>query len=380
MKHPPRIVWIALVVLVILLGTAAFIIMGTIKLNRLAQMSSADMISFTTAGRNDAVLSVGIIHGAATTLTVYGGNGVPLEDASLCYEIGSISKTMTGSLLCKALAEERIALNDPIDRYLSLKRSSTTQWRSIGSSAPPSLDGKSIKSPYPTILALATHTSGYRSWYFHAPMIRNRLTFQRNDYYGMDRAQLLADLERHTSAGTFQYSNYGISLLGAILSEVYQTPYETLMNDFLATELKLPDTHVAQGEGTHDGYWDWREGDAYLPAGGILSTAQDMMTYLRLQMSLDPAYLEAGQHPYVRVSRPNAALEKMHVRTDAVGITWMIDQENGFYWHNGGTGACNSYIAFDAARNLGVVVLSNLPPKFRIPATVIGAKLMLELQ
>ena len=29
---------------------------------------------------------------------------------------------------------------------------------------------------------------------------------------------------------------------------------------------------------------------------------------------------------------------------DEIGMAWIIDKENGFIWHNGGTGHYNSYL------------------------------------
>jgi CubicO group peptidase (beta-lactamase class C family) len=47
--------------------------------------------------------------------------------------------------------------------------------------------------------------------------------------------------------------------------------------------------------------------------------------------------------------------------------------------HNGGTGDYNSYIGFDLSNQTAVVILSNLSPNFRIPATVMGIKLLVDL-
>jgi CubicO group peptidase (beta-lactamase class C family) len=58
----------------------------------------------------------------------------------------------------------------------------------------------------------------------------------------------------------------------------------------------------------------------------------------------------------------------------------MIDDEHGIVWHNGGTSNFSSYMGFDPERQIAVVILANLAPGYRIPATVLGAKLLLELQ
>ena len=51
----------------------------------------------------------------------------------------------------------------------------------------------------------------------------------------------------------------------------------------------------------------------------------------------------------------------------------------GLFWHNGGTGHYNSYLGFCPGTDTAVVVLSNLSPNDRIPATVLGIKLLQEL-
>ena len=47
--------------------------------------------------------------------------------------------------------------------------------------------------------------------------------------------------------------------------------------------------------------------------------------------------------------------------------------------YNGGTGNYNSYLGFNPETGTAVVVLSNLAPNYRVPATVLGVKLLLEL-
>lgn len=61
-------------------------------------------------------------------------------------------------------------------------------------------------------------------------------------------------------------------------------------------------------------------------------------------------------------------------------MAWIIDQENGFVCHNGGTDDYNSYFVFCKETNTAVVILSNLPDDYRIPATVLGVKLLTEIQ
>ncbi|MBR3099834.1 MAG: serine hydrolase [Clostridia bacterium] len=78
----------------------------------------------------------------------------------------------------------------------------------------------------------------------------------------------------------------------------------------------------------------------------------------------------------------NASTESylaMGIRMDGIGMAWILDNENGFIWHNGGTGHYNSYLGFCRETGTAVAVLSNLSPNDRIPATVLGIKKLQEL-
>ena len=69
----------------------------------------------------------------------------------------------------------------------------------------------------------------------------------------------------------------------------------------------------------------------------------------------------------------------MDINMDSIGMAWIHDDKNGIVWHNGGTGNYICYLGFLPKEGITVVVLSNLSPNRRIPATVLGAKLLLEL-
>ena len=69
----------------------------------------------------------------------------------------------------------------------------------------------------------------------------------------------------------------------------------------------------------------------------------------------------------------------MGINIDDIGMAWVIDRENGIIFHNGGTGKYNCYLGIDPANGNAVVILSNLSLGYRIPATVMGVKLLNEL-
>jgi len=102
------------------------------------------MIAYKTKNNEDAVITIGIIKDGKSNYVVYGEDGSILKSREHIYEIGSITKTFTTSILCKAISEDKIDFDDTIDEYIKLPQ----------------------KDYYPTIKSLVTHTSGYRNYYF----------------------------------------------------------------------------------------------------------------------------------------------------------------------------------------------------------------------
>ena len=64
---------------------------------------------------------------------------------------------------------------------------------------------------------------------------------------------------------------------------------------------------------------------------------------------------------------------------DEIGMSWIIDKENGIIWHNGATGVHTSYLGFCPEKNTAVVVLSNLSQEEDIQTTTLGFKKLLEI-
>ncbi|MFA9466733.1 MAG: serine hydrolase domain-containing protein [Velocimicrobium sp.] len=360
MRRKKRFILLA-VVLIICAGVGAFTAVTLHRMSRLPKMSFDEMLAYTTKNNEDVAITVGIINEGKMTYTVYGNNASILPKEEHIYEIGSLTKTFTASLLCKAISEEKINLNDPINTYIKLPE----------------------KEYYPTLKRLVTHTSGDKGYYFEWQMVSNFLHGQKNDFYGITNKSFLKKLgetKLENKAYPFHYSNFGFATVGMVLSNVYGREYTEVMNQFIKDELNLRYTKFCDGTGDLNGYWNWKAEDAYLPAGGLTSTIGDMMKYINLQMSGDIPYLSKGQDVIAKVNATTSQYEKMNIRIDALGIGWIIDRKNNVIWHNGGTSKFNSYAAFDKEKQVGVVILSNCSPNYRIPATVMGVKLMMTLQ
>ena len=349
------IISIACIVAVIFWGVVSY------KMSLIPSMTFKEMLSYTTKNNDEARITVGTIKDGKMEFVVYGNNGQVLPSEEHQYEIGSLTKTFTTSLLCKVIDEGNVTLDSSIDNYLSLPQ----------------------KEYYPTLRRLVTHTSGFKGYYFDGQMISNFFKGEKNDFYGINEEKLnkkISKVSLKNKDYDFNYSNFGLSVLGSVLAEIYDTDYTPMMNSFINNDLGLQNTKISDGTGDLKEYWNWNANDGYLPAGGLVSTITDMMKYVQLQMSEEKQYLSQAHKTITNINATSKKIEKMGIRMDAAGIGWIIDKQNNIVWHNGGTSNFNSYIAFDKEKQVGVVILSNLSPSYRIPTTVMGVKFIKSLQ
>lgn len=351
---------VSLIAVVAMLGGSSYgavIVKSAIPLLKAADMTSEEMLEYDVKNSNN-IISVAIVRNGDITYATYGAKAK--EGKLYDYEIGSVSKTLLGLVFSKLISENRVSLDDSISEYLELNKDTY----------------------YPTISRLLTHTSGYQGYYFETSMIPNKLSHTTtNDFYNVSKEQLLGrvkSIKLEDRDYPFCYSNFGISVLGLVLEEIYGRSYTDIMNDYIQNELSLSNTAVAKQSGNLGGYWKWKEDDAYIPAGSIISDIRDMAEYLRICMTAD-GYIEKSFHAVKTVDANNQTYMDFGIRIDSVGMTWMRDEENGYVWHNGSTTDFNSYFAFDRETGTGVVLLGNLGSSERITLTVVGAKLMSEL-
>ncbi|MGL4368744.1 MAG: serine hydrolase domain-containing protein, partial [Spirochaetota bacterium] len=210
-----------------------------------------EMIRTTAKGQERIHITVGIIRKDSFSYAVYGKDGVEEKNSPAYeYEIGSITKTFTTSLLAKSLSEKKIKLDDTIDQYLHVGR----------------------QDHYPTILQLATHTSGYGQMN-HAPILLNAMKC-RNPLMAFNRADMIKLVDRKKLSGEdhgWEYSNFGMAVLGCAVSESFNSNYSELIDSYIKNDLNLQHTRVAHGKGDIAPYWEWNPDDVYIAAGGLVS-------------------------------------------------------------------------------------------------------------
>jgi D-alanyl-D-alanine-carboxypeptidase/D-alanyl-D-alanine-endopeptidase len=263
--------------------------------------------------------------------------------ADTVYQIGSVTKTMTGLLLADAVAENKVTLDEPVATLLP-------------GYTLPAFDGKKI-----SLLDLATH-------YSSLPRLPDNFAPQDPanpyaDYTAAKQRQFLAAYHLPRAPGTaFDYSNIGYAVLGTALAAQAGSSYEALLQKRIAVPLGMRSTsntpshgmlarlapgHLLSGEQTPA--WEL---NAVAPAGGVYSSARDMVAYLQ-------AYMFKPLRPYALAIQPQRPLAP---DSDAkIGLAWLLEQKQGqsYAWHSGQTGGYTSYAAFTTDGKRGVVVLTN---------------------
>jgi CubicO group peptidase (beta-lactamase class C family) len=262
------------------------------------------------------------------------------------FEIGSITKTFTGLLLAQMAVEGKLDLGDPVREFLP-----------AGAVSPPA-------GPEITLLDLATHHSGLPRMPDNAGP-----PYERETYTEFHAADLYDFIKRHgvgKSIDTdFLYSNIGFAVLGAALCNRAGASYAALVDRQITGPLGMRDTVISlspeqlarlmQG---HDAWgrptprWDL---DAFASAGGLRSSASDMLTYLEAQ-------LHPERTPFRAALNESQQLRNYVAGNLRIALAWHYDPDTGVYEHGGGTGGFTSFAFFDPQRDFAAVALMNATP------------------
>ena len=286
-----------------------------------------------------------------------------LPDIHTLYEIGSLSKTFTATMLAQMVVNQKARLSDPAGNYLP----------------------DSVVFPTNiTLNHLASHISGLPrmpgNFFFYQKSADNPYQYYTPDalYAFLNQAKFI-----NGPGEKYGYSNLGYGILGHILGRLSGGNYETMMKDSIFEVLGMETTCItlsealsanlaqAHSEGKEVPYWDWT--DVFQGTGGIRSCVHDLLIYLNAQMGIEPTRLHtAMQMTHQSVFQIDKRL--------SVGLGWhlMNESENTLVWHNGGTGGSQSFMAFDKDKKRGMVLLVNTQSS-KADATQIGFKMMKEL-
>jgi CubicO group peptidase (beta-lactamase class C family) len=256
------------------------------------------------------------------------------------YEIGSITKQFTATLVMMLVEEGRVSLDGSIRKYLP---DAPGDWSDV------------------TVRHLLTHTSGIRTYTeLDGFQVRDKLSPK----------QFIERLAAHPldfPPGTKQkYNNSGYNLLGFIIESVTGKGYWDVLRERILTPLgmkatrarDLPDVipNRVSGYVWEKDRWVNRDGDLtdIYSAGAMVSTALDLAKWdaaLRKGKVLKPESLERMWTPHILPDGTNTHY----------GFGWGIAEEEGrtVVSHGGSTSGFSAHIRRERDSGLTVIVLTN---------------------
>jgi CubicO group peptidase (beta-lactamase class C family) len=275
------------------------------------------------------------------------GPGRAALDRYSVFEIGSITKVFTGTLLAEMSLAGEVGLDDPVQRYL-----------------PEGVRMPARGERRVTLAQLGSQTSGL-------PRLPGNLRPGNiaNPYADYSVTQMYEFLTGHALARDpgvqYEYSNLGVGLLGHVLALRAGKPYEALVGERILGPLGMTSTavtltprmreHVVAGHnaaGDTVALWDL---PTLAGAGALRSNAEDMLRFLAANVRPGGDRLGQAMRTAHR-RRAQAGAPAM-----SIGLAWHRLSVAGdtLVWHNGGTGGFRTFAGFRPSTGTAVVVLTN---------------------
>jgi CubicO group peptidase (beta-lactamase class C family) len=297
-------------------------------------------------------VAVGILNKGEVATQGFGVTNVehplPITDTTL-FQIGSITKTFTGTLVMRLVEQGKLELDAPVQRYLP-------DFRVVDAGV----------SAQVTVRQLMTHTGGWEGDLF--------LDTGPSDDAIVKYVAAMAEQTQLAPLGThWSYNNAGFGVLGRLIELLNGQSYETVLQSQLLEPLGMEHafleptdvmTHrfVVGHSVTPDGIEvlrPWQLTRATRPIGGLVTDVRDLLRYAQFHMGDS----SVASQPIINA----ASIEAMRTRQVTVwgeegwGLTWGVENVNGvqLVYHTGGTNGHITRLTLVPAHNFALAVFTN---------------------
>ncbi len=319
------------------------------KFQRLCETIRSEMKRLKVPGA-----AIGIYHDGQEYSAGFGRTSLenPLRvTPDTLFQVGSISKTFTGTILMRLAEQGGLDLDTPVRKLLPKFKMSD-----------PEVEKRL------TTRHLLTHTGGWLGDYFD--------DFGNGDDALQKMVKKIRKLPQITPlGGPWSYCNTGFNIAGRIIEVLTEKPYEQAAQEWLLDPLGLKMTFFFPSDLliTHRfavGHQKigkkvkvarpWAIGRAGNCVGGVVSTVRDLLTYARFHMG-------DGSNAQGDPVMKRESLEAMRAeQVDAggrgkMGLSWFIREVNGLkiYGHGGATHGQQAMFHFIPQENFAVALLTN---------------------
>jgi CubicO group peptidase (beta-lactamase class C family) len=275
---------------------------------------------------------------------------VYIDNSDSIFEIGSITKTFTGTILAKLVYDGKVDPNESVRNLLPIPLNQSP------------LNGKEI-----TLVHLADHTSGLP---FEPADVKADDRYPYDPYYPYKNYSIerLYDYLSHrmvlqsTPGETRTYSNLGFGLLGHLLTLISGKAYEQMLFEDVCIPLGMQNTflsltderkaHMVHGRDPEGRPLPLNGDDmkAFTGAGSIKSSVRDLVKYLRANFT-DTTYFFLAQKT-----------TRVYNEHFTGGLGWATFNNLGKHHVSafGGTAGFTSGVIFERTDRIGLVVLTNV--------------------
>jgi CubicO group peptidase (beta-lactamase class C family) len=271
-------------------------------------------------------------------------------DGDTLFQIGSITKTVTGTAVMRLVEMGRLDLDTPVRAYLPDLR----------------LSDESVAARV-TLRHLLTHTGGWLGDYFD--------DFGNGDDALRRMVEAMADLPQLTPLGqVWSYNNAGFYLAGRLIEVASGKSYEAAARELVLDPLGLSHSFFFPGEiityrvaAGHSVTGErpelirrWPLPRTASPVGGLISSVRDLLRYAKFHLGrgqahdgspvLSPDSLRQMQSPQVR-----GELD------DSWGVSWGLRDLDGarLARHGGATAGFKASLTLVPAQQFALAILTN---------------------
>ena len=291
-------------------------------------------------------VAIGVSYGPEHRFAFLSGAKSPYAgiDKHAIFEVGSISKTFTATLLEKAVLSGKLEMDTPVHEVVP--------------------DLREVDASSMNVQQLAVHTSGL-PYDFPWSMTREArdedldpwAKFSREDLY-----EYLANAKTDVPGRKWRYSNIAYSILAIAMENVYDGRYPDILRAEILDPLMMADTisstepvecathgHCGQRQSP------WSESAILFGPGDVRSSVNDMLLFMDAAMFPDRApYPHFGKYLFAPVDED----KPLKVRQ---GLGWgLVEEDNAWLiMASGATYGFSCSSMFSPAKRKAVIVLSN---------------------
>lgn len=271
-----------------------------------------------------------------------GNKVIERENSEAIFEIGSITKIFTTTILAQLVNEGKVDLETPISDILPNKHLRKT--------------GINLKN-------LANHTSGLPRLPDNFYSIANY--DERNPYLNYDQDALNEYFEKYMNQnskanGKFEYSNLGSGILAYTISKIESLPFQEIVRDRIFNPLNMNSSSFdinkkkdsvpgINQKGNLSNYW---EGGILNGCIGIISSVKDLTKFMLYILD------EKNENANLQL-RETHEIGENHF----IGLGWGIktlSDGSRYFNHGGGSDGYSCFMKLHRATQRAIIILTNI--------------------